>query len=27
MKKCDYELTGIHVVDVLVTDKGLFTWK
>lgn len=27
MKKCDYEVTGIHVVDYLITDKGLFSWK
>ena len=27
LKKCDYEVTGVHVVDVLVTDKALFTWK
>lgn len=27
LKKCDYEVTGIHVVDILVTDKGLFSWN
>lgn len=27
LKKCSFELTGIHCVDVLVTEKGLFTWK
>jgi 3-oxoacid CoA-transferase B subunit len=27
LKKCGFELTGIHCVDMLVTDKGMFTWK
>jgi len=27
LKKCGYEVTGIHCVDILVTDKGLFSWK
>jgi 3-oxoacid CoA-transferase subunit B len=27
LKKCGFELTGIHCVDMLVTDKGMFSWK
>lgn len=26
LKKCGFELTGTHCVDMLVTDKGLFSW-
>lgn len=27
LKKCEYEVTGVNVVDVLITDKGLFKWQ